>query len=275
MNTGIKRGNGFTLIELLVVIAIIGILAGMTFPAVVKVKAKVKIKQAEVEISNLVGAITQYQSSYGRLPTSKTVSDCAGTFDFTYGAYNVMDKEGKAYDNALWFNEGSVAGCMANNAEVIAILRDVVTYGTNWAYCNKYGAQMMQHPNYNHARNPRKEVFLNVKDSSKVGTPSAVDSTGVYRDPWGNPYFISLDLNYDDYTVDWMYGRAQVGANKNNTQMGLNGLVVVPEYLIPGTANAYGVRAPVAVWSMGPDGKADPNIPANAGVNKDNILSWK
>ncbi|MBO4545424.1 MAG: type II secretion system protein, partial [Verrucomicrobia bacterium] len=185
-----NRNKAFTLIELLVVIAIIGILAGMTFPAVVKGKAKVKIKQAQVEMSNLMGAISQYQSSYGKLPTSKETSDKAGIYDFTYGMFNVQPPEGKSY-NDLNLNLPCQSGYMTNNAEVIAILRDMEYYGNG-----------LKTPNYQHQRNPRKEVFLNVKDSNKIGTPSAVDPTGVYRDPWGNPYFISMDLNYDDYTVD-------------------------------------------------------------------------
>ncbi len=29
------------------------------------------------------------------------------------------------------------------------------------------------------------------------------------------------------------------------------------------------------VWSAGPDGNIDPTAKANAGVNKDNVLSWQ
>jgi hypothetical protein len=29
------------------------------------------------------------------------------------------------------------------------------------------------------------------------------------------------------------------------------------------------------VWSAGPDGKMDSTVPANQGLNKDNILSWQ
>jgi hypothetical protein len=29
------------------------------------------------------------------------------------------------------------------------------------------------------------------------------------------------------------------------------------------------------VWSAGPDGKVNSGIPANTGVNKDNIVSWQ
>jgi hypothetical protein len=39
--------------------------------------------------------------------------------------------------------------------------------------------------------------------------------------------------------------------------------------------NSFEYRGNVMVWSLGPDGMADPNTPANKGVNKDNIVSWK
>jgi len=261
-----QNKKGFTLIELLVVIAIIGILAGMTFPAVAKAKGKVKVKQAEVEIANLAGAINQYLSSYGKFPTSKWTTDNAGVDDFTYGLINTPAPEKNYpsgwYDNGLFFvNRKNFA---TNNAEIIAILRDIEYYGNGY-----------KTPNYQHARNPKKEVFIDLKDSNKTNVMSMVDVNGVYRDPWGNPYMISLDLNFDDYTVDWMYGRATVGADNSNNRMGIQGLVFVPDYNFPAGGYAYGVKRSVMVWSMGPDGKADPNTKADKGVNKDNILSWK
>ncbi|MDT8392158.1 MAG: type II secretion system protein GspG [Lentisphaeria bacterium] len=59
----------FTLIELLVVIAIIGILAGILLPAMQKVQQKAKRAQAQADISALEMAISQYQQTYGYLPT--------------------------------------------------------------------------------------------------------------------------------------------------------------------------------------------------------------
>lgn len=260
------KRNGFTLIELLIVIAIIGILAGMTFPAVVKAKSKVKIQQCKVEMSNLAGAINQYMSEYGRYPTSKeTITGAtspSGVYDFTYSLHDQTNMFGESYEAMNLCLHAPGSNYETNNAEVIAILRDMEYYGNG-----------SQTPNYQHKCNPRKTVFFQVKDSNKV-TPSAVDFNGVYRDPWGNPYFISMDLNYDDYTVDLMYGTQVVSQDSKNANVGTHGLVRVPDYNLPGNGVTFGVRAGVMIWSMGPDGKADRTQPANVGVNKDNVLSW-
>jgi hypothetical protein len=144
-------------------------------------------------------------------------------------------------------------GYQASNAEVIAILRDLEKFrdGNNTV-------------NVGHSQNPQREVFLNVKDVSdkKLG---GVGPDGVYRDPWGNPYIITVDLNYDNKCRDGFYRNPAVA-----TIRGLNGLAESE----PGS-KIYEARVTVQVWSLGPDGLANSNIPADQGANKDNILSWK
>lgn len=67
------RPQGFTLIEMLVVIAIIGILAGILLPTLAHLKTKAKIKQAQMEMQNLAGAIKAYEKEYNRFPGSPKV----------------------------------------------------------------------------------------------------------------------------------------------------------------------------------------------------------
>ena len=93
----------------------------------------------------------------------------------------------------------------------------------------------------------------------------------VYRDPWGNPYIITLDLNYDDKARDACYCHGSISVDPNNPKAGLNGLV--PRSISSGLV--YEANTPVMVWSLGPDKKFNPNVPATQGVNKDNVLSWK
>ena len=106
--------------------------------------------------------------------------------------------------------------------------------------------------NDNHRRNPEKHAFLNVKlkDGITGQGVSTVDYN--FRDPWGNPYLIAFDLDYDN--------AVEVPSNPAQN----------PIY------NPYPyVRTPKAVliWSKGPDGKAaDLNDPQQ--YNTDNIKSW-
>jgi prepilin-type N-terminal cleavage/methylation domain-containing protein len=241
----------FTIVELLTVIAIIAILAAMLLPVLSRAKIAAQKKQATVEISQIVGAIQQYDSVYGRFPVSPNDQALAGTGDFTCG--------GTGYDvsgvNPLW-----TLG-VTNNAEVMAILLDT----TNTAVTSV---------NMNHQKNPQQTIFLNPKMSGDTNSPG-VGPDLVYRDPWANPYIISMDLNYDEQCHDLYYSRRLMSQNPTGSptsQTGFNGLFN-PD--LNGQSDNYLYHGKVMVWSAGPDRMVDTNSAANIGVNKDNVLSWQ
>ena len=84
------------------------------------------------------------------------------------------------------------------------------------------------------------------------------------RDPWGNPYIIALDLNYDGWVSNSVYNAAAV-----NT--GVAGNALVPQ----AGGSTYALKDSVMIFSFGQDGFFDTATAANAGVNRDNITSWK
>jgi hypothetical protein len=125
-----------------------------------------------------------------------------------------------------------------------------------------------------HVLNPRKQRYLDVKevDSPKQpGRPATggLGFDGVYRDPFGNPYIISLDMNFDGRCRDAFYRMASVSADA--TGKGINGL---SRPVGVNAGNFFEANAPIMIWSFGPDGTADVSQRANLGVNKDNIISW-
>ncbi len=108
--------------------------------------------------------------------------------------------------------------------------------------------------------------FFYAKMASNNQSPG-IGKDGNYRDPWGNPYVVTLDLDYDGYCVDPVYSQPAVGPS-----------MVQHLRRIEVRTNKFGMIElpyPVLIWSLGPDGKADPTIPADQGVNRDNILSWQ
>jgi prepilin-type N-terminal cleavage/methylation domain-containing protein len=250
----------FTLVELLTVIAIIAILAAMLLPALARVKVLAQKKQARLEIDQIANAILKYDSDYGRFPVSSAAQTAAGTNDFTYG--------GVFQTPAGPLTVGTpVSGNILSNSEVIAILMD------NTSLANGV--------NTNHIRNPQQTIFLNPKmssyDPSQPGPPAGgVDVNGVYRDPWGNPYVISLDLNYNEYCNDWFYQKQTV--SQQSGQTGWNGLFNPDP---GGSSDNFQLHGKVMVWSAGPDGMiavkdgGGNNVNAISGVNKDNVVSWQ
>ena len=260
---GGRLPRAFTLVELLTVIAIIAILAAMLFPALAAVKKHALKVRAHTEVLEIANAIEAYDSAYGRFPVSTNAQFAASgaNSDFTYG-WNFDTPTGP-----LQVPTFSASGVIQSNAEVVAILMSVTNYPNG----------QMVLANLNYRKNPQQTIFLTPKvsgyDPSAPGPPEGgVDINGVYRDPWGNPYVISMDLNYDESCKDSFYCLSKVsnpaGANSNP---GLNGLVN------PDTSKSdnFQYHGKVMVWSAGPDGQVDPNNNVNLSANKDNVLSWK
>jgi prepilin-type N-terminal cleavage/methylation domain-containing protein len=239
--------GGFTLVELLVVIGIIAILAAMLLPAIAVAKRKALEARARSEIKGIEMALTQYESQYSRLPLPPGIT--TGSTDATFGFYTNTTLAG-------------VTMLTPNtNSAIIAILMDEVKFANGNDTCNK-----------DHVLNPQRIKMLNAKSTSDPTGPG-VGPDGEYRDPWGNPYIITLDTSMDGLCRDAFYAWRTVSREINGKPQGYNGLFNATDN--NGNSDKFEYKGEFMVWSRGVDGQVAVNKDAKTEPNKDNILSWK
>jgi type II secretory pathway pseudopilin PulG len=237
-----------------VVIAIIGILAAMILTVLPSVMNSGKKTKAKLEAQSIVTAIVQYDSVYSHFPVSAAAQNAAAGGDFTYGG--TFQKA----DGTLALFGTSVGASILTNSEVISILMSLTNYpdGSGPTVNNGF------------VKNPQKTIFLNAKMTGDTSSPG-VGADLVYRDPWGNPYIITMDLNNDDNCWDAFYGQTNISSG------GLNGLILQADN---NGKPVYGYHGKVMVWSAGQpalNGKPvlDVGSLATAGFNKKHVLSWQ
>jgi len=282
--------GAFTLIELLVVIAIIAILAAMLLPVLSVAMTHAKKTQAKLAVSQIANAVEEYQSQYSRMPVPSVVEQ-SGSNDVTYGgtytsaAAAGLNQFPPPSNTPGWgwgtgyggYNSWRGGLYVTSNSDVMAILLDL----TNFPNSSQWTV------NTNYQKNPNRTVFLSGSYTADASSPG-IGTDLNYRDPWGNPYIITMDLNEDNKAVDPFYSQDSVSSSTGTSGgPGLFGLTYAP---FP--VDYYQFHGNVMVWSMGPNGpynhspssfsyQSGPSTPppgikawAQDPSNRNHILSW-
>jgi len=204
-------------------------LVSLLIPASPHVGRAARLAKAKIEMSALVQSIESYHAVYGHMPVSPAVLHAAQSGSFTYGALIPSPKLPSPIGTL-------VGGQVVLNSELIAVHMDLTNYPGNPGQATI---------NTNHWLNPQQTMFLNPHQVADTLSPG-VGADLVYRDPWGTPYVITINLSETNQCQDAFYGRPA----------------------LPATTQ-------VMVWSAGPDKQINTSAPRDQAENQDNVVSWQ
>lgn len=214
-----RKINNFTLVEILTVIAIIIILAGIAFPVVSIARSRGMVSKAQSEVSAIVTALKQMDAEYGKvLSKDNKIASVAVTVN---GNIATLSKDNETAYNAMI-------------AEISAPKSETFTKTTNPVKLSV---------------NRKKRVFLEPQKGFDPAKEYTSQTNMLYRDPWGNPYKIIINVKRDD--------KLEVYTTPQKT--------IVGNY---------------AVYSYGPNGKDDKGCNSNNAIcgsddcDHDDIASW-
>jgi prepilin-type N-terminal cleavage/methylation domain-containing protein len=242
-NPATRPQAAFTLVELLTVIGIIGVLAALLMTVIPRAITAAKVNQAKLQMTQIALALESYESHHGHFPVTHAAQNAANP-DFTYGGVLQTPTGPQTVGTPVGISP------FLQNDQIVAVLMSFTTYPNTTTPTT----------DANYQANPDRTEYLNASMSGDSSSPG-VGTDLVYRDPWGNPYIISLDLNDDGQTEDAFYKPASMSGG------GKNGLILQPD-------GNYAFHGCIMVWCAGPDGKVNIAVTAMMNENKDNVLSW-
>jgi prepilin-type N-terminal cleavage/methylation domain-containing protein len=237
-----RKLSGFTLIELLTVIAIIAILMGLLLPALNAAKNAARKAQAKNDETQFVTAVKSFYTDYGVYPVDS--ANLTSGNDVEYGA----------------------SSDTLHNQDVVNVLR---ADGTNTLGTGS---------NLGTTINTRQTVYLDVPlvksltaPKSGLGTGGETNSRGITKggewyDPWGAPYIIAIDANYNGY-VDSTISPKSVLLNYTGNSV---------NYITsPAGTTGNALQTGCVAGSFGLDGvQGSTANPVNF-TNSDDVLSWE
>jgi type II secretory pathway pseudopilin PulG len=227
--------SGFTVLEVLTVCVLIAILVGIGYPSFISILEKARKTQATNEEQQIVTAVNAFYTEYGKYPlTPSNANDAyfgAGTLpagSTNYGNNDVLI-------DVLSNNTGS-----PNNSATVTTL-------------NPRGIVFLQPPSVKDNNSPKSGVIPN---GATVSAPLRV---GAWYDPWGSPYNVMIDVNYNNqltnpYTDAVPPGGATLYLGVIVYSFGKNGALgggpAAPGFSAaePGTAGNFSASGDVISW---------------------------
>src|SRR5262249_49111371 len=183
----------------LVVVAIIGILVGLLFPAFKAVQNQARSTQAKNDLTQIVNAVNAFYTDYGKYPLPSTATagaDCV----FTASISGVPN----SYGNDWLLNE--LRACTAAGPSCSSNLNTPIINARQVVYLSP--------PIVKDATNPKSGICPTGGNAANVGR---------FYDPWGAPYNIIMDSNYDNTVRNPYVALGGSGAGSDPVPQGVIG----------------------------------------------------